>query len=383
MRMSTTPAGAPPRIPGLAFYSIVTGFWIYASLTSIGHWQLLRQALPRWGVPSLEVQVLELALLYPLLLMLCTVGRRVGYDIRDWRRIVVLHALFATLFGLCGRPSFLAAHALTNQTSFLVSAQFFDGSNPQVFGRLYVSQALEQGFQYLMLQFILGGYSLYLRYRAEQSLRETLALQYERARLQALRMRINPHFLYNTLSAIDGLVGRDPARAKLMVTGLGDLFRRTLADRDTEYISLREELELAEQYMNIQKARFSDRLSYQLHTLPALLNVEVPPLLLQPLLENAVAHGIGGSEGRVHVHVSCELHGNLVRVTVHNISEGQSMAPAPPGTGLGLESTRERLQAAFGASASVDTDSPARGQFLVRLMFAPGKAITPAMVAVS
>jgi LytS/YehU family sensor histidine kinase len=92
---------------------------------------------------------------------------------------------------------------------------------------------------------------------------------------------------------------------------------------------------------------------------------------------------MGASEGRVHVNVRCELDGDFVRVTVHNINEGQSTAPAPPGTGLGLESTRERLRAAFGASASLETDSPARGQFLVRLMFAPDKAITPAMVAVS
>jgi hypothetical protein len=143
MRMSTTPAsGAPPRIPGLAFYSIVTGFWIYASLTSIGHWQLLRQALPRWGVPSLEVQALELALLYPLLLLLCTAGRRIGYDIRHWRRIILVHALFAALFGFCGRPALIAAHALLDQTSFFSSAQRFDGPDPEVFGRLYLSQAL-------------------------------------------------------------------------------------------------------------------------------------------------------------------------------------------------------------------------------------------------
>ena len=367
-----------PHIPPVAFYSLITAFWLYSSITRIGQWELLRQALPKWGVPALDVQVLECTLLFPLLLVLCTVSQRIGLDFREWRRIVPWHVLLALIFGMSSRSAMIFAHSLLNETSFMSSVNTYDGHNPWVFGRLYVSQALDQGFQYLVLQCILGGYSFYLRYREEESKRETLTLQYERARLQALRMRINPHFLYNTLSAIGGLVGRDPAGAKLMVSGLGELFRRTLVDRDAEYIRLGEELELGEQYLRIQKIRFSDRLSYQLQACPELHDVEVPPLLLQPLLENAVAHGIGSSEGRVRVDVSCELQGEFVRVTVHNVSEGRSFAhfaPGETGTGLGLESTRERMTAAFGDSASVDTAAPSPGEFIVRLTFMPKQPV--------
>ncbi|MGH8239366.1 MAG: sensor histidine kinase [Steroidobacteraceae bacterium] len=366
------------RIPPIAFYSLVTAFWIYASFTRIGQWELMRQALPKWRVPALDVQILECTLLFPLLLVLCTVSHRIGLDFREWRRIVPWHVVLALSFGLSSRFAMILAHSMLNETSFLSSVDRYDGDNPWVFGRLYVSQALDEGFQYLVLLCILGGYSFYLRYRDEQSRRETLTLQYERARLQALRMRINPHFLYNTLSAIGGLVGRDPAGAKLMVAGLGELFRRTLIERDAEYIRLGEELELGEQYLRIQKIRFSDRLSYELHARPELHAVEVPPLLLQPLLENAVAHGIGSSEGRVRVKVSCELQGDLVRVSVHNASEGRSFAPFSPGaagTGLGLESTRERMTAAFGEAASVGTSAPSPGEFLVELVFLPKKPV--------
>ncbi len=376
-----------PPIPRVAFYSLVTAFWVYASFTRIGQWTLMRQALPKWGVPPVDVQIVECVLLFPLLLVLCTLGRRVGYDFREWRRIIAWHVLFASIFGICGRLAMIAAHALLSETSFLSSAQWYDGHDPSVFGRLYVSQALDEAFQYLVLQCILGGYGFYLRYRDEQKARETLTLQYERARLQALRMRINPHFLYNTLSAIGGLVGRDPAAAKLMVAGLGELFRRTLVERDAEYIRLGEELELGEQYLRIQKIRFSDRLTYQLHARPELHDVEVPPLLLQPLLENAVAHGIGSSEGRVRVDVDCELQGDFVRVTVHNVSETRAFSAVArvPGVGLGLESTRERMTAAFGDSATVETNAPSPGEFIVRLTFVPKHPVVlrPNLAAVS
>jgi len=377
-----------PSIPPVAFYSVITAFWVYASFTRIGQWTLMRQALPKWGVPPVEVQVVECVLLFPLLLVLCTIGRRVGHDFREWPRILPWHVLLASIFGVSGRVAMIAAHALLNETSFLSSAQWYDGDDPSVFGRLYVSQALDEGFQYLVLQCILGGYGFYLRYRDEQKARETLTLQYERARLQALRMRINPHFLYNTLSAIGGLVGRDPAGAKLMVAGLGELFRRTLVERDAEYIRLGEELELGEQYLKIQKIRFSDRLTYELRARPELHDVEVPPLLLQPLLENAVAHGIGSSEGRVRVAVDSDVQGDFVRLTVHNVSESRTFSPAarvPGGSGLGLESTRERMTAAFGASASVETSAPAPGEFIVRLTFVPKHPVElrPNLAAVS
>ncbi len=387
--MASVPAAgrSAPSISLTAFYSLITAFWIYASFTRISQWELIRQAL-KWGVPPVNVQVMECVLLFPLLLALCTIGRHIGYDVREWRRITPWHVLLALIFGVAGRFAMIAAHALLHEESFVTSVAKYDGDNPWVFVRLYVSQALDEGFQYLFLQCILGGYSFYLRYRDEQSARETLALQYERARLQALRMRINPHFLYNTLSAIGGLVGRDPAGAKLMVAGLGELFRRTLVERDAEYIRLGEELELGEQYLKIQRIRFSDRLTYELNARPELRDVEVPPLLLQPLLENAVAHGIGSSEGRVRVDVNCEMLGEQVRVTVHNVSEARSFAPfgsVPAGSGLGLESTRERMRAAFGDCASVDTSSPSPGEFVVQLTFEPKRPVfvRPPLAAVS
>ena len=87
--MSAPAVGTPtPRLPNLPFYSIVTVFWAYACFTRTGQWQLLSQALPRWGIPSVEVQLLEFALMYPLLIVFCEIGRRIGYDVRAWRRIV-------------------------------------------------------------------------------------------------------------------------------------------------------------------------------------------------------------------------------------------------------------------------------------------------------
>jgi sensor histidine kinase YesM len=233
---------------------------------------------------------------------------------------------------------------------------------------LHASSAIFDAMQYVVLQGFIAGITFYKRFRQEVALRETLSVQYERARISALRMQINPHFLYNTLSAIAGLVRSNPQAAEGMVTRLGDLFRRALAERNSELVTLEQELE---SYLEIQRVRFADRLTYSIRSDDALKTVAIPPLLLQPLLENAVEHGLHETEGAVRIALVCRTEAGRVEVLVRNNSEGPSvpLIASHPRHGIGLRNVRERLEAAFVDSSEFSFRNTAPGEYETIMRF--------------
>jgi sensor histidine kinase YesM len=237
--------------------------------------------------------------------------------------------------------------------------------------RLHLSEALFDAMQYLVLQGLIAGATFYLRFSKEHELRETLSTQYERARLSALRMQINPHFLYNTLSAIAGLVRSNPQAAEGMVTRLGDLFRRALAERNTELVTLEQELEYAESYLEIQRVRFADRLTYTIRSDDSLKGVAIPPLLLQPLLENAVEHGLHETEGAVRIALICHAVENQVEIAVRNKSDGPVFPhhAAHPRHGIGLNNVRDRLQAAYADKSEFTFRNTSVGEYETVMRF--------------
>jgi two-component system sensor histidine kinase AlgZ len=154
-----------------------------------------------------------------------------------------------------------------------------------------------------------------------------------------------------------------------MVTGLGELFRATLVDRDADFVSLRRELDLGVQYLEIQRARFDSRFTYRIDAPEEVLSAQVPPLLLQPLLENAAEHGLSGREGSIEVAITCELVNDRVRIKVTNQAAAPEEAAGAPARGFGLENVRERLHAAFGNTATLDTNHSNTGTFEARIEF--------------
>jgi two-component system, LytTR family, sensor kinase len=185
-------------------------------------------------------------------------------------------------------------------------------------------------------------YRLYLDRRVRAS---ELEAQVSRAQLQALQMQIRPHFLFNTLNTISGLVRvDDKAAAITMLAGLGDLFRLLLRSDGAQEVTVRQELELIERYLQIEQVRFGDRLAVEVHVQHGVEDALVPNLILQPLVENAVRHGIGGATGRVSVVV--ERTGSTLRLAVSDTGD------APPhdgdSLGIGLSNTRARLERLYG-----------------------------------
>jgi two-component system, LytTR family, sensor kinase len=181
-------------------------------------------------------------------------------------------------------------------------------------------------------------YRLYLDRRVRAS---ELEAQVSRAQLQALQMQIRPHFLFNTLNTISGLVRTDDkAAATTMLAGLGDLLRMLLRSDGAQEVPVRQELELIQRYLQIEQVRFGDRLAVEVSVQPEVEDALVPNLILQPLVENAVRHGVGASTGRVAITV--ERLGSTLRMQVSD--SGDAQPRDSDSLGIGLSNTRARLE---------------------------------------
>jgi signal transduction histidine kinase len=164
-----------------------------------------------------------------------------------------------------------------------------------------------------------------------------------RSRLDALRSQLRPHFLFNTLNAISVLTAEDAEKARRMVVRLGSLLRRSL-DEEQHEVPLHQELAFLNEYLDIQRMRFGDRLSVTLTIDPDVVNARVPVLLLQPIVENAIKHGASDDDGTATVVVRAFRTDGRLLLSV------QDRGPGPDGTpeGVGLRNTRQRLRALYG-----------------------------------
>ena len=203
-----------------------------------------------------------------------------------------------------------------------------------------------------------------MRLRLSDSLREVEEVRLVEARLReeaarselaALQARINPHFFFNTLNTIASLVEEDPDEAAEVVQTLADLFRYTFKVSDTAPVSLREELDFTRGYLKIEQARFGERLSVEWEIDAAALTVLVPGLILQPLVENAVGHGIAPRAAGGKVRIAARLHGDGVAVEVADDGVGLPEAPdALIREGHGLGNVRRRLTAHYRGEATLE-----------------------------
>ncbi len=183
------------------------------------------------------------------------------------------------------------------------------------------------------------------------------------ARLQALRLQIQPHFLFNTLNAISTLVSESRnADANRMISRLADFLRLTLERADTTSVPLSDEIEFARNYLEIEQARFGDRLRVEISIAPGLDAVRVPSLLLQPLIENAVRHAIVPRESGGTLRVIARAENGQLVLEVHD--DGPGLGDSP-GRGVGLRNTRQRLQESYGSSAALTFGSSPLGGLLV------------------
>jgi LytS/YehU family sensor histidine kinase len=202
----------------------------------------------------------------------------------------------------------------------------------------------------------------YQRYREGE-------LRASQAQLQALKMQLHPHFLFNALHAISALVHSDPDAADKMIARLGDFLRLTLDASATQEVPLRRELEFLNCYLEIERVRFNDRLTTSLEVDPRVLDCRVPNLILQPLVENAIRHGVSQRAAHGHVEVRAERRGDALRLEVRDNGAGLSNASACRANkgGVGLSNTRARLQQLYGSAYRFELADDPRGGAIATL----------------
>jgi two-component system LytT family sensor kinase len=167
------------------------------------------------------------------------------------------------------------------------------------------------------------------------------------AELFKLRQQLQPHFLFNSLNSINALIGSRPAEARKMVQQLSDFLRGTLKKEETQWVSLGEELQYLQLYLEIEKVRFGNRLSTLVETNDAAHKMRMPALLLQPIVENAIKFGLYDTTGDTVIHIQTTAENNELVVTVSNPFDPETSTPKQ-GTGFGLKSVQRRLYLLFG-----------------------------------
>lgn len=205
------------------------------------------------------------------------------------------------------------------------------------------------------------GYDWWLRYgEVERSRVE--------AQLTALRSQLDPHFLFNTLNALAELAHQDAALTERLILRLSELLRRSLGDTAEHWTTLAEELDFLAAYLEIHHALMRDRLRVQIEVEPELRNERVPRLMLQPLVENAIRHGLAPKRDGGTVRVSARRDGTMLRIGVSDNGVG---GRAPPREGIGLGNLRRRLEVLYRGAALMQVEGLTNGGFEVRIALPP------------
>ncbi|HXG90397.1 MAG TPA: histidine kinase [Vicinamibacterales bacterium] len=204
--------------------------------------------------------------------------------------------------------------------------------------------------------FMLENVRLQRKRQEQETVAQELRLQSSRSELKALRAQINPHFLFNALNAIASLIHTDPARADAAVEQLAEVFRYTLRRSEQEWAPLDQELAFARAYLDVEQARFGQRLEFSITSDPGMTRAQVPSMLLHTLVENAVKHGISRLRAPGRIDVRAQRREQQLVLEVRDSGPGPDAAnryPTAPGEHFGLRSVRDRLHGHFGAHASL------------------------------
>ncbi len=221
---------------------------------------------------------------------------------------------------------------------------------------------------YAVIVFVVLAINYYHRFREGELRASKLRSQLSEAQLQALKMQLHPHFLFNTLHAVSTLIHKDPEAADQMIARLSDLLRLVLENPARQKVKLSEEIALLEKYLHIEQVRFQDRLRIERDVAESALAAEVPNLILQPLVENAIRHGVSKKSGAGVVRLSAEKINGQLQLGVSDNGPGlQNDASEKIREGVGLQNTKARLEQLYGEKFSFELLEAAGGGLDIRI----------------
>jgi two-component system, LytTR family, sensor kinase len=287
------------------------------------------------------------AVLFPFISLFV---RKFPFERRNWRRAVIAHILAAFLF-------ILAHTALYAVIYEIIHGTFFQTENPWArIQFLFLRNWTLDLTTYGLILASIYAYDYYRRFQEEQIKSSELKAQLANSQLQTLKMQLHPHFLFNTLNSISALIHEDARAADKMVARLGDFLRLTLENSGEQEVSLQKEVEFLNRYLEIESIRFEDRLTVQTNIEPEAMGACVPNLILQPIIENAIRHGISRQTAHGIIAITARRAGENLRIEIEDNGPGLSSAikENKNGSGIGLANTRARLLYLYGENHSLN-----------------------------
>ena len=337
------------------YFGILTAFWVYVALSNVLYANSMQAMLAElragYVFAPWDARLLQHIILYPALLTCIWASLRVGWH-PFWRAIPI-QLTCGLAFAVLASPALTLAEILAGDMPWHhwpahathpgLSA-FVSGPVIPLWLASVTSFFLTYGFGLALV----AGFDFYRRLRDAQLHTAALERSLNAAHLAALRMQLSPHTLFNLLHTIRGQIDWDPVTAQSMVVQLADLLRRLLKAGERELSRLSDELQFVRLYLDLQQKRFSDRLTVRVPAQDTLPSAWVPSLILQPLVENAVVHGLAGDAGAVVIRVEAFVDEETLCLRVIN-----SMVPERRMGlgGIGLKNVRERLAIQFGGRA--------------------------------
>jgi sensor histidine kinase YesM len=277
---------------------------------------------------------------------------------KRWKDAVAIHFGASTLFSITWVGLRLVAGRFLS-LAYLESLDFAQAFK-DLLGRTFLFNLLI----YWVIVTVSHALDYYRKYHERELRTSELEKRLAQAKLQALQMQLNPHFLFNTLHAISALMHKDVEAADRMIARLSDLLRYALESTDAQEVPLKQELDFLKRYLEIEQTRFGNRLAVQMEIAPETIDARVPNLVLQPLIENAIRHGIEphSKAGRISLRATRDNETLVLQVRdngagVSNHSKLQE--------GIGLSNTRARLQELYGADHRFELNNATDGGLLV------------------
>jgi two-component system LytT family sensor kinase len=345
---------------------LIFGVWTVIGLVFSAQWYFaaFRSEQPVPWSRALYVQMswgYLWALATPLVLWLI---HRFPVDKQSWRRNVPTHLLISSVLTFIVG---IAGH------SFLYFIYVRPAGRPYVFQnslRHAVGNYTEGIGIYLLIAFLASAYGYYQRYRQGMLRASQLETQLSQAQLQALKMQLHPHFLFNTLHSISALLYKDAEAARKMITRLGDFLRLTLENSGTQEVTLKQEMEFLRCYLEIERIRFQDRLTTRLSVDPNALDTLVPNLILQPIVENAIRYAIAPRSTPGEIEILAQQEDGFLRIRIRDDGPGLPMDRSVESLfkkGLGLVNTQTRLDHMYGAGHRFEIANDPAGGLAVTL----------------
>ena len=345
-------------------WKFILAFWTFYGLYMSVESYVIRDRLGKpisWGAAFLgDMSYSAFWILFtPLVLWL---AKRFPFEKQNWLRRFSIHLVASIFLALLHK----AIHNLS-MTFYRIT---FEGAtfSWDLEYRSMISY-FDYGLQLYWLVLILNyAYEYYQRFREKELLASQLETQLVQAQLQSLKTQLQPHFLFNTLNTISVLIQENPKAANTMLVQLSDLLRMTLDNVGTHEVQLKREMEFLDRYLQIQQTRFGDRLTIQKRIDVQTNDAFVPYLILQPLVENALRHGIGTLPGPGTIEISSIRNNGDLSLMVKDTGPGiKELKSDSKRSGVGLSNTQARLQQLYGNQHKFEVENIPRGGLQVTI----------------